>query len=62
MTDESLRSEAAKARILIAEDDPAMRDFLVEELGDAGFLVESAPNGRLGIERVRRGGIDVVVS
>ncbi len=39
-----------------------MRELLVEELGEAGFEVESATGGRSGVERVREGGIDVVVS
>src|SRR4029453_18796704 len=33
-----------------------------EELGDAGFTVESAGGGRSGVERARPGGNDVVVS
>jgi DNA-binding NtrC family response regulator len=60
--------DRARARVLVVEDDAAMRDLLVEELSDAGFAVESASGGRTGVERVRRagpsgeGGIDVVVS
>jgi DNA-binding NtrC family response regulator len=55
-------TERARATILIVEDDAAMRDLLVEELGEAHFRVESAPGGRGGVERVKQGGIDVVVS
>jgi two-component system response regulator HydG len=54
--------DRARANILVVEDDGAMRDLLVEELGDAHFRVESAPGGRAGVERVKKGGIDVVVS
>jgi DNA-binding NtrC family response regulator len=39
-----------------------MRDLVVEELSDAGFRVEAAPGGRAGVDRVKEGGIDVVVS
>jgi DNA-binding NtrC family response regulator len=65
VTDDLERPEhvdRARATILVVEDDGAMRDLLVEELGDAGFRVESASGGRTGVERVRAGGIDVVVS
>src|SRR5262249_48189299 len=55
-------AERARASILIVEDDAAMRDLLVEELGEAHFRVEAAPGGRSGVERVKQGGIDVVVS
>ena len=39
-----------------------MRDLLVEELSDAGFVVVHAANGREGIAKVRDGQIDVVVT
>ncbi len=39
-----------------------MRELLVEELADASFTVEAAAGGREGVERVKLGGIDVVVS
>jgi DNA-binding NtrC family response regulator len=51
-----------RAGILVVEDDAAMRELLVEELGDNGFRVEAAAGGRSGVERVRQGGIDVVVT
>ncbi len=52
----------AHATVLVVEDDPAMRDLLVEDLGEGGFRVEAAAGGRAGVARVREGGIDVVVS
>jgi len=39
-----------------------MRAMLREALEDDGYLVETAENGRTGVERVRRGGVDLVVS
>jgi DNA-binding NtrC family response regulator len=54
--------ERRSATILVVEDDAAMRELLVEELADQHFQVESAAGGRGGVERVRQGGIDVVVS
>jgi DNA-binding NtrC family response regulator len=51
-----------RATILIVEDDGAMRTFLREVLEEEGYTVEVAPGGRAGIERVRQGGVDLVVS
>jgi DNA-binding NtrC family response regulator len=51
-----------RANLLVVEDDAAMRDLLCEELTDAGYGVESRTGGRSGVERVRQGGIDVVIS
>ena len=53
---------AARARILVVDDDAAMRDYLREELEHEGFRVEVAGSGRAGVERVKQGGIDLVVS
>ncbi len=49
-------------RLLVVEDDEAMRDLLVEELSEAGFQVTAARNGREGIDRVRREPIDLVIT
>ena len=51
-----------KARVLVVEDDAAMRELLREALDDEGYTVETASGGRPGIERVRAGGIDLVIS
>jgi DNA-binding NtrC family response regulator len=51
-----------RAVILVVDDDAAMRDYLREELEHEGFRVETAASGRTGIERVKHGGIDLVVS
>jgi DNA-binding NtrC family response regulator len=48
--------------ILVVDDDAAMRDYLREELEHEGFRVEGAASGRAGVERVKQGGIDLVVS
>jgi DNA-binding NtrC family response regulator len=50
------------ATILLVEDDDAMRDLLAEELGDAGFIVRSAPGGHLGLEMARAEPVDLIVT
>ena len=52
----------ARALILVVDDDAATRDLLREELEREGFAIEVAAGGRAGLERVRRGGVDLVVS
>src|SRR5450432_1285286 len=51
-----------RATILVVEDDAAMRAFLREVLEEEGYMVDVAAGGRAGVERVRQGGIDLVVS
>jgi DNA-binding NtrC family response regulator len=51
-----------RGTILVVEDDAAMRALLREALEEDGYLVETAAGGRAGIDRVRRGGVDLVVS
>jgi len=48
--------------ILVVDDDADMREWVKEDLEREGFLVETAPGGRAGVERVKAGGIDLVVS
>jgi DNA-binding NtrC family response regulator len=55
-------SPTTRGVILVVDDDAAMRDFLREELEREGFRVIGATDGRAGVERVKQGGIDLVVS
>jgi DNA-binding NtrC family response regulator len=48
--------------ILVIEDEKEIRDGLVEVLEDAGFAVDSAENGQLGLEKIRKKDFDVVVT
>ena len=54
--------EAGRGTVLVVEDDTAMRTMLREALEEEGYRVEAAAGGRAGVERVRQGGIDLVVS
>ncbi len=49
------------ARILIVEDDPAIRQGLADSLAAAGHEVQSAADGEKGFQMARREGIDLVV-
>jgi DNA-binding NtrC family response regulator len=48
--------------VLIVEDDAAMRELLSESLVEEGYRVDVAAGGRAGVERVRQGGVDLVVT
>src|SRR5687768_15076596 len=56
------RTDRQRFTVLVVEDDAAMRELLLESLGDGGYRVEASPNGRAGADRVRQGGIDLVIS
>src|SRR6478752_4469716 len=56
------RADRARTQLLVVEDDAAMREFVHESLADEGFRVDVAAGGRAGIERVRAGGVDLVVT
>jgi two-component sensor histidine kinase len=48
-------------RVLYIDDDPGLARLVQKALERRGYVVEHAPSGEAGIERIRAGGIDVVV-
>jgi two-component system response regulator RegX3 len=50
-----------KPRLLIIEDEPAIRVGLVDVFVYHGFEVEFADDGRVGLERARRGSFDLIL-
>jgi DNA-binding NtrC family response regulator len=56
------RADRSRTQLLVVDDDAAMRDFLSESLMDEGYRVDVAAGGRAGVERVRAGGVDLVVT
>jgi two-component system response regulator MtrA len=48
-------------RVLIVEDDPSIRETTAIGLGNAGFRVETAADGREALLRFRQGAFDLVV-
>ncbi|HVS77390.1 MAG TPA: response regulator transcription factor [Steroidobacteraceae bacterium] len=51
----------ARTRLLIVDDDHELCTMLAEYLGPEGFAVETAGTGSAALERVARGGLDLVV-
>ena len=47
--------------LLVIDDDPGISSLLVEYLGSRGFTVESESSGSDGLQRLARGGVDLVV-
>ncbi len=48
--------------VLVVDDDPLSRKLLYEVLGQAGFSVECAVNGREGLDKFKRGKFDLVIT
>lgn len=47
--------------LLVIDDDTGITELLSEYLGARGYRVEVAPDGPSGLERLARGGVDLVV-
>lgn len=47
--------------IVVADDDRLTRELLAETLRAHGFTVEAVPDGQAAVERVARGGVDLVL-
>jgi two-component system response regulator HydG len=50
------------ATLLVADDDPAVRESLERALTREGYAVVAAPDGLAALERLQAGGIDLVLS
>src|SRR5690606_29072451 len=53
--------EDQTARVLVVDDDDATRDLVASTLRASGYEVETAEDGQAAIERVARGGLDVIL-
>jgi DNA-binding response OmpR family regulator len=49
------------SRVLLIEDDSRLAGMVETYLGEAGYAVTRAPDGRSGVERHRDGGFDLVI-
>ncbi|MEK7770147.1 MAG: response regulator, partial [candidate division NC10 bacterium] len=50
------------AMLLVADDDPAIRQSLERTLTREGYQVALAPDGHAALDRLRAGGVDLVLS
>ncbi len=57
----SISPELSGAKLLVADDDRITRDMLASILSDCGFTVETVNDGQAAVDRVGRGGIDLVL-
>ncbi len=48
-------------KILIVEDDQFLREFYEELLKTEGFIVDSAPDGEIGLAKMHQGGYDLIL-
>ncbi len=48
-------------RILVVDDEQHIRDILSETLREAGYVVETAPNGEEGVRKLRSGSFDLIL-
>jgi two-component system, cell cycle response regulator CpdR len=53
---------ADAAKVLVAEDNPAVREFIVRSLASAGYEVYSAIDGQQALDMLSRHGYDVLVT
>lgn len=53
--------EGTTACVLVADDDEATRELIAATLRASGYEVETAHDGQAAVERVGRGGVDVVL-
>lgn len=55
-------AEQLRHRVIIAEDEPAMRALLARQLERAGYEVAACSNGREALEAIRRAGSGIIIA
>ncbi|TMI97610.1 MAG: response regulator, partial [Bacteroidetes bacterium] len=56
-----LHKQGKAERLLIVDDDDSIRSLLEQELGDAGYLIDEASNGKEALAKVRANKPDLIV-
>ncbi len=59
---EVLGSGRAQSRLLVIDDDPAVRGFMRRILTGAGYLVAEAGDGKIGMREIERQAINLVIT
>ena len=57
----AVHEDRMDARILLVEDDPSIREVTAIGLRNAGFTIETAADGREGLDRALAGGFDLIL-
>ena len=57
-----VKKELVKGSILVVDDEPDMRDFLCETLKRTGYVVDSASNGAVALNKVKKSYYDMVIT
>lgn len=58
----SLERLVIRGRILVADDEPSLRDFLADVLTKEGYQVLQAPTVAAGLETLKRNKVDLIIS
>ena len=61
MAQSSLNIKGKNATILIVDDDDSIRSLLDQELGDAGYMIEQATNGKEALASIRNHKPDLII-
>ena len=61
MAQSSLNIKGRNATILIVDDDDSIRSLLDQELGDAGYMIEQATNGKEALASIRNHKPDLII-
>jgi GAF domain-containing protein/CheY-like chemotaxis protein len=56
-----LKMNGHSATILVVDDDDSIRSLLDQELGEAGYLIEQATNGKQALECIRKNRPDLII-
>jgi GAF domain-containing protein/CheY-like chemotaxis protein len=56
-----LKVDGKHATILVVDDDDSIRSLLQQELGEAGYLIEQATNGKHALECIRKNRPDLII-
>ena len=61
MAQSSLNMKGKNATILVVDDDDSIRSLLIQELGDAGYIIEEATNGKEALASIRNHRPDLII-
>lgn len=56
------KKDLVRGKILVMDDDEIMRDMIVQLLSEAGYVAESAPDGRRGLKLLETRPFDLIVT